>query len=80
MRDIPASTYLVFFHPPFDYLADNNEVMENVENLAWNYKPEESNKWWIPGGYRWNENECPNYQRHFPEVIGYEVLRPVKKI
>ncbi|MCL2407607.1 MAG: AraC family transcriptional regulator [Defluviitaleaceae bacterium] len=80
IRDIPASTYLVFFHPPFDYLADNGDVMGKVENLAWNYNPKESGRWWIPGGYEWNETICPNYQRHFPEVLGYEVLRPVKKV
>jgi len=80
IRDVPASTYLVFFHPSFDYLADNCEVMEKVESLAWNYNPKENGKWWIPGGYEWNEAVCPDYQRHFPEVFGYEVLRPVRKV
>ena len=80
MRDIPVSTYLVFFHPPFDYLADNGDVMGKVESLAWNYNLKESGRWWIPNGYEWNETICPDYQRHFPEVLGYEVLRPVKKI
>ena len=80
IRDVPASTYLVFFHPPFDYLAENNEVMGAVEKLAWSYNPNNSDRWWIPSGYEWNEAECPAYQRHFPEVLGYEVLRPVKKI
>ena len=80
IREIPASTYLVFFHPPFDYLADNGEVMTVVEDLAWNYNPMESSRWWIPGGYEWNEEACPDYQRHFPEVLGYEVLRPVRKV
>ena len=80
IREIPASTYLVFFHPPFDYLADNGEVMTMVEDLAWNYNPKESSRWWISGGYEWNEEACPAYQRHFPEVLGYEVLRPVKKV
>jgi AraC-like DNA-binding protein/predicted transcriptional regulator YdeE len=79
VREIPASTYLVFFHPPFDYLADNGEVMSKVEQLAWNYNPKENAEWWINNGYTWNETECPIYQRHFPEVLGYEVLRPVKK-
>lgn len=80
IRKIPASTYLVFFHPPFEYLADNNEVMEKVENLAWNHDLNVNNKWWIPRGYEWNETFCPDYQRHFPEILGYEILRPVKKI
>jgi len=79
MREVLASNYFVFFHPPFDYLADNGEVMNKVEALAWNYQPKESGKWWIPGGYAWND-ACPCYQRHFPEVLGYEVLRPVKKL
>lgn len=71
---------MVFFHPAFDYLADNEEVMQKVENLAWNHNPNTDNKWWIPGGYEWNEMSCPDYQRHFPDVLGYEVLRPVRKL
>ena len=81
MREVPASNYLVFFHPQFDFLAENNEVMCKVENLAWNYDPSkpDSDRWWLLGGYEWNEAECPNYQRHFPEGWGYEVLRPVRR-
>lgn len=73
IRKIPASDYLVFFHPPFDYLKDCGEVMERVERLAWNFDPKTK-------GYEWNEENCNDYQRHYPEVIGYEVLRPVRKI
>lgn len=73
MRTIPASDYMVFFHPPFDYIKDCGEVMERVERLAWNFAPETR-------GYAWNEEVCQDYQRHYPEVIGYEVLRPVKKL
>lgn len=73
MRKLLASDYLVFFHPPFDYLKDNGEVMEKVEKLAWNYEPQAE-------GYEWNEDVCQDYQRHYPEVIGYEVLRPIRKI
>ena len=72
IRAVPASDYLVFFHPPFDYLKDCGEVMKRVEELAWNYDP--STK-----GYEWNEEACHDYQRHYPEVIGYEILRPVRK-
>ncbi len=70
--DINASDYMVFFHPPFDYLKDCGEVMGRVENLAWNFDPKEK-------GYEWNEEVCQDYQRHYPEEIGYEVLRPIKK-
>lgn len=73
IRELPASDYLVFFHPPFDYLKDNGEVMTRVEELAWNYDPKAN-------GYEWNEDVCQDYQRHYPEVVGYEVLRPVRKI
>ena len=73
IKSIPASDYLVFFHPPFDYLKDCGEVMGRVEKLAWNFDPKTK-------GYAWNEDICPDYQRHYPEVIGYEVLRPIKKL
>ncbi len=73
IRDIPASYYLIFYHPPFDYLKDNGEVMERVEKLAWNYDINDFGG----GKYVWNES-APCYQRHNPEVIGYEVLRPIK--
>lgn len=77
IKEFPASYYLVFFHPAFDYLKDNGEVMEHVENLAWNYDIEVEN--FNNQKYLWNEEVCQDYQRHYPEVLGYEVLRPVKK-
>ena len=47
---MPESDYLVFFHPPFDYIRDNAKVMGIVESIAWNFDPE-------PIGYKWNETE-----------------------
>ncbi len=52
---------------------DCGEAMEKVERLAWNFDPKTK-------GYEWNEIDCNDYQRHFPEVIGYEVLRAIRKI
>lgn len=72
LRSVPASYYIVFFHPPFDYLKDNGAVMGAVEGLAWNYDPGSM-------GWTWNEEACQDYQRHYPEGIGYEILRPVKR-
>lgn len=72
-RLIPASEYLVFFHPPYDYLKDNWPVMQAVEALAWNFNPASL-------GYAWDEDDKQDYQRHFPEGYGYAVLRPVKRI
>lgn len=73
IRTIPASDYMVFYHPPFDYLKDCGEVMKRVEDLAWNFDPRTK-------GYEWNEESCQDYQRHYPEELGYEVLRPIKRI
>ncbi len=73
MRDIPASYYLVFGHPKFDYLKDNGEVMKRVETLAWTFDPRML-------GYAWNEDICQDYQRHMPDHRGYQVLRPVVKL
>lgn len=85
IREIPASYYMVFYHPPFDYLKNNNEVMRHVEELAWNYDLEklgltDKNLDYYDNRklYEWNEKECPCYQRHYPEALGYEILRPIK--
>lgn len=72
VRSFPASYYMVFYHPPFDYLKDNGEVMGAVEALAWNYNPSAK-------GWSFNEDVCQDYQRHYPEELGYEILRPVKR-
>lgn len=71
--EFPGSYYIVFCHQPFDYLAENREVMKRVEDLAWNFDPTSL-------GFEWNEETCQDYQRHYPEVLGYQVLRAVKKI
>ena len=73
LREIPGSYYLVFSYPSFDYLAENADVMTAVEKLAWNFDPKTM-------GYEWNEDDCPDYQRHNPEKLGYQILRPVKKV
>jgi len=72
-RVIPESEYLVFHHPPFDYLKDNGAVMKAIEDTAWNYDPKAK-------GYAWDEETKQDYQRHFPEGYGYAVLRPVRKV
>lgn len=86
LRAFPGSYYLVFYHPPFDYMENNEEVMGRVEDLAWNYDLEDekpdpsgiSTSQRGGGRFAWNEQACQCYQRHYPEGIGYEVLRPVK--
>ncbi|MCI8308608.1 MAG: helix-turn-helix domain-containing protein [Lachnospiraceae bacterium] len=72
IREFPESDYLVFSYPAFDYMTENADVMGAVEALAWNFDPASM-------GYEWNENACQDYQRHYPEKLGYQILRPVKK-
>lgn len=71
MRDVPASYYLVFYHPAFDFMEDCAAVMSRVEEKAKAFDP-------ATQGFAWRE-DMPAYQRHMPETIGYEVLRPVRK-
>lgn len=73
IKEFPESYYYVFYHPTFDYRKDNSEVMKRVEQLAWNYDLTDK-------GYEWNELVCQDYQRHNPEILGYQVLRPVRKL
>ena len=73
LRRFPGSYYLVFAGPPFKYPEENAEAMERVERVAWNFDP-------APLGLEWNEDVCQCYQRHNPEALGYQVLRPVRKI
>lgn len=73
IREFPESDYLVFSYPSFDYMKENADVMEAVEKLAWNFDPASM-------GYEWNEQACQDYQRHYPEKLGYQILRPVKKL
>ena len=40
---------------------------------AWNFDPKSIS-------YEWNEDVCQVYQRHYPEGLGYKVLRPVRKL
>jgi len=73
IHEYPESYYLMFYHPPFDFLQDCDAVAERVETLAWNFDP-------ATKGFAWNESACQDYQIFVPETIGYELLRPVKKL
>lgn len=72
VKEIPASDYFVFSYPAFDFMKENNEVMAAVEKLAWGFDPGQMD-------YEWNEDACPVYQRHYPEKLGYQVLRPIRR-
>ena len=72
MKYVPESCYLVFYNPPFDYLKDNDRVVSGVEQMAWSFDIDS----YKGGKYKWN-CACPCYQRHYPEGLGYQVLRPI---
>ena len=72
IKSFPGSYYLVFSHPPFDFMKDCGEVVNRVDELAWNFDPAQK-------GFMWNERDCQAYQRMLPETAGYQILRPVKK-
>lgn len=78
VKEFPGSYYAVFYHPSFDYLEDNGAVMGRVEQMAWNYDITQLGS--QVQRYDWNEGVCQDYQCHYPEVRGYEVYRPIKRI
>jgi len=67
---VSESEYVIFYYPPYNYEEENTAVMSTVNELAWNWNPEDS-------GYEWN-TENPIYQRSDPEDYGYAIYRPVK--
>lgn len=67
-REVKGTYYVVYYHPVFDFQKDCATVMERVENLAKSFDPKEM-------GFTYTKG--PVYQRHFPEELGYEILRPV---
>ncbi len=71
--EFPGSYYLAFCHPPFDYLSENEGVIKAVGDMAWSFDPGTL-------GLEWNEEKCQDYERHYPEVVGYQILRPVRGI
>lgn len=71
--EFPGSYYIAFCHPPFDYLSENESVIKAVGDMAWSFDPSSL-------GFEWNEDVCQDYERHYPEVLGYQILRPVRKI
>lgn len=71
LLEVPGGYYQVASHPPFDYPADNAEVMQRVERRIFDSPC-------AVKGFRWQaEGLC--YQRHDPEGHGYMVLRPIER-
>lgn len=71
--EVPKSLYAIFSHPEYIYNDINDTVMDNVNEMAWNWNPKEN-------GYEWNDNSNLIYQRSNPEEFGYAVYRPIELI
>lgn len=69
---VPQLTYLVFYHPSYNYLKSNKAVMKKVEKVAFSFNVNSLN-------YQWHRLNFM-YQKHLPEDYGYAVLRPISKI
>lgn len=54
-------------------MSENADVMGAAEQFTLSFNPAEM-------GYEWNDEECQIYQRHYPEKLGYQVVRLVKKL
>ena len=71
LRWMPAGYYQVYSHPPFRCPEENGEVMRWEEALAFDGEP-------ASPGFRWKaEGHC--CQRHAPEGLGCEALRPIER-
>lgn len=71
---IPESEYIIFAHPPFDYETMSEAVMNKVEQISKDYPLEEM-------GYEYEEkNGRIRYLYHSPDIWGYRIVRPIKKI
>lgn len=72
IKEIPASDYLVFSYPAFDFMKENNEVMAAVEKLAWGFDPGQM-------GYEWNEDCMPGLSKTLSGETGISGGAAVRK-
>jgi AraC-like DNA-binding protein/predicted transcriptional regulator YdeE len=72
VRDVPATDYVVFRHPPYDFDSQDAAVWKAIRAAVAAYDPRAA-------GYAWNP-AIPTWQRHDPAGMGQAWCRPVKKI
>jgi AraC family transcriptional regulator len=71
MRDIPATEYAVFHHPPYDFDSQDAAVWKAISEAVASYDPRKA-------GFEWDPS-IPTWQRHDPTGMGQAWCRPVKK-
>jgi hypothetical protein len=71
MMDVPATEYVVFRHPPYDFDRQDAAVWKAIRKAVASYDPR-------PAGYEWNPS-IPTWQRHEPAGMGQAWCRAVRK-
>lgn len=71
MTDVPATEYVVFRHPPYDFDSQDGAVWTAIRKAVAAYDPRAA-------GYEWNPS-IPMWQRHDPAGMGQAWCRAVRK-
>lgn len=69
---IPASEYVVFHHPAYDFEREDQEVYAALQDAMAAWKPELN-------GYAF-EDTLPTYQRHASDTWGQAFCRPIRRL
>jgi len=72
MMDVPATEYVVFRHPPYDFDSQDAAVWKAIQEAVASYDPRAA-------GYAWNP-AIPMWQRHDAAGMGQAWCRAVKKL
>ena len=71
IRDIPATEYAVFRHPPYDFDSQESAVGKAIRAAVASYDPRKA-------GFQWDPS-IPTWQRHDPAGMGQAWCKAVKK-
>jgi AraC family transcriptional regulator len=72
MMDVPATEYVVFRHPPYDFDSQDAAVWRAIRKAVAAYDPRAA-------GYAWNPS-IPMWQRHDAAGMGQAWCRAVRKL
>jgi AraC-like DNA-binding protein/predicted transcriptional regulator YdeE len=72
IMDVPASEYVVFHHPPYDFDSQDAAVWKAIREAVAAYDPRTVGRAWNPG--------IPMWQRHDAAGMGQAWCRAVRKL
>jgi AraC-type DNA-binding domain-containing proteins len=68
---VPAGSYAVFRHPPYDYEREDSDVWEALKKAV---------AAWSPAAHGWRQDESlPTWQRHDPAKLGQAWCMPLRR-